>query len=335
MANPIKYNISSETRALNTGNFWIGTGDADKGPTSNTGYYVGPNIPSGGYVIYLYKDSQPGDLAYHKADNDSELILFTNKLAGTSYTTVNECLNYFATQDDKVCFNRDYEDIVTDELIFSIDAAFTPSYPKNGSTAYDLGNSVNGTLTNSPSFSTNNGGTFTFDGTDEYISLGDSNNIGWDVDNLTLEVWIKSADTGVGSNQWCAFIGTRYGKDIQIGRYSSTSNLGILATTNNYNINLPDSGITVFDEQWHHCVCVFDGGIFYVYVDGTLEQTYSNRIGQSLTPSSSTFGVGGSPHPSSPRFFDGDIPIARIYNKSLSSIEVSQNYTALSERFGL
>jgi hypothetical protein len=41
MPNAIKYNLSSETLALKKGNFYIGTGDVGKGPTSTTGYYNG------------------------------------------------------------------------------------------------------------------------------------------------------------------------------------------------------------------------------------------------------------------------------------------------------
>jgi len=41
MANPIKYNVSTETLALNKGNWWIGTGDVGKGPTNVTGFYNG------------------------------------------------------------------------------------------------------------------------------------------------------------------------------------------------------------------------------------------------------------------------------------------------------
>jgi hypothetical protein len=36
MPNAIKYNVSAETLALKKGNFWIGTGDVGKGPTSTT-----------------------------------------------------------------------------------------------------------------------------------------------------------------------------------------------------------------------------------------------------------------------------------------------------------
>jgi hypothetical protein len=38
MSNPIKYSTGSESLALKTGNFYIGTGDVGKGPTSTTGY---------------------------------------------------------------------------------------------------------------------------------------------------------------------------------------------------------------------------------------------------------------------------------------------------------
>ena len=107
MPNPIKYNTNTESNALNKGDFWIGTGDVDKGPTSTTGYYNGITPPSGGYTVYTNKAS--GGPSIQVASNDSELISITNSIAGTSYTTVNECLNYFAGQDDKMVLNRDYE----------------------------------------------------------------------------------------------------------------------------------------------------------------------------------------------------------------------------------
>jgi hypothetical protein len=47
MPNVIKYNISTETRALKKGDFWIGTGDVDKGPTGTTGYWNGSGAPAG------------------------------------------------------------------------------------------------------------------------------------------------------------------------------------------------------------------------------------------------------------------------------------------------
>jgi hypothetical protein len=136
MSNPIKYSTGTESLALKKGNFYIGTGDVGKGPTSSTGYYNGISPPSGGYTIYLNKET--GGPSIYTASNDSELIGLTNSIAGTSYTTANECLVYFAGQTDKMVLNRDYEGIITNGLVLNLDAGFTPSYPKNGTTWYDL-----------------------------------------------------------------------------------------------------------------------------------------------------------------------------------------------------
>ena len=65
MPNSIKYNVSAETLALKKGNFWIGTGDVGKGPTSTTGYWNGITPVRGGYTIYL-----------NKANNDKIAICF-------------------------------------------------------------------------------------------------------------------------------------------------------------------------------------------------------------------------------------------------------------------
>ena len=52
MPNPIKYSVSSQPNALKKGNFYLGTGDVGKGPTSGTDYYNGIAPPNGGYTIY-------------------------------------------------------------------------------------------------------------------------------------------------------------------------------------------------------------------------------------------------------------------------------------------
>lgn len=166
MPNKIKYNVSSQTLALKKGNFWIGTGDVAKGPTSTTGYWNGITPTFGGYTIYLNKANNGPSI--YVASNDAQLIDLTNKIAGTSYSTANECLTYYAGQSDKMVFNVDYPPIVTDGLIMNLDAGFTPSYPRTGSTFYDNSpNGYNTTIYNSPSWNSN--GWFTFDGTDDFI----------------------------------------------------------------------------------------------------------------------------------------------------------------------
>jgi hypothetical protein len=169
MPNGFKYNTSAESLALKKGNFYIATGDVGKGPTSTSGFYNGVTPQYSGYVIYVNKASNGPSI--YAAANDSELITITNKISGSNYSTVNQCLSYFAEQTDKIVLNKDYESTITDGLIYNVDAGFTPSYPRNGTTLYD--NSVSGynsAVYNSPTWES--GGWFAFDGTDDYIDTG-------------------------------------------------------------------------------------------------------------------------------------------------------------------
>jgi len=79
MPNAIKYNTSAETLSLKKGNFWIGTGDVGKGPTSITGYYNGITPPSGGFTIYLNKAS--GGPSIYTVSTEAELTGLTNTLS--------------------------------------------------------------------------------------------------------------------------------------------------------------------------------------------------------------------------------------------------------------
>lgn len=65
--------------------------------------------------------------------------------------------------------------IITDGLVLCLDAAGTKSYPGNGTTWTDLsGNGNNGTLINGPTFSSDNGGSLVFDGSNEWVACSAS-----------------------------------------------------------------------------------------------------------------------------------------------------------------
>ena len=67
--------------------------------------------------------------------------------------------------------------IVTENLVFCVDAANIRSYPKTGTTWTDLKGGNNGTLTNmdATNFSADNGGVFIFDGASDYIQFPTGN----------------------------------------------------------------------------------------------------------------------------------------------------------------
>ena len=137
MPNVIKYTTGATPNGcLRKGNMLIGNNTADYGLT----FFNSINPPSGGYTIYLNKVT--GGPSIYVANNDAELITLTNQIAGTSYTTINECFNYYIGQTDKIVTNIEYPNIVTDGLVMAFDTAYTVSYPQNGTTIYDIKNNL-------------------------------------------------------------------------------------------------------------------------------------------------------------------------------------------------
>jgi len=338
MSNPIKYSTGSETLALKKGNFYIGTGDVGKGPTSTTGYYNGITPPSGGYTIYLNKAT--GGPSIYTCANDTELISLTNSIAGTSYTTVNECLTYFASQTDKVCFNRDYEGIVTDGLILNVDAGFTASYPKNGTTWYDIStNSYNGTLVNGPTY---NNGVIEFDYTDDYISF---NNLPTST-TYTVSCWFTTS-TGNWNGALFGF-GTGRSPNTQdvylFGEWSSgcASPSGGSFGFNTWNCDswgFGNASSILKGTGFHHVVATFNHqsvGSNKLWLDG-VEKTLTQQIQttQFSANLNNKFKIASNGWHVSNQLWNGTVANCQVYSRLLSENEVLQNFNAQKGRFGL
>ena len=373
MSNPIKYSTGSETLALKKGNFYIGTGDVGKGPSSSTGYFDGVSPVSGGYVIYV-RNSAGKNLIYG-ASNDSQLILITNRIARASYTTVNECLVYFAGQTDKVCVNRDYEGIVTDGLVLNLDAGFTPSYPRSGTNVYDLsGKGNNGTLINGVGFTNSGVSRFQLDGTNDRIDVpkdlnGFEHNIQYDID-WTLECWMYT-HTPDGSPQsykgiygnyngcnYSALPGNAQGFIIYNANNPATisTNFGFGPKNTGFPCcspsQCPDVQFSFSNAEsswfyndavnkWCHWVLTSDDGTTYkLYINGTqrgntktVDFKNSGNRIGNNLTSNNNYSWGGS-HTSN-EANEVDFAAMRIYNKPLSQAEITQNYNAQKGRFGL
>jgi hypothetical protein len=342
MPNPIKYSTGSETLALKKGDFYIGTGDVGKGPTSTTGYYNGITPPSGGYTIYLNKAS--GGPSIYAPSNDAQLISLTNSIAGASYTTANECLVYFAGQTDKVVFNRDYEPIVTDGLVLNLDAGFTPSYPRSGTTWYDIsGNGYNGSLVNGPTYTSTNGGGIQGDGTNDNIQIANVPSL-QPADSFSVFALfnITSIAFVAGTTDNC---GTVFGRsssllgNFGIGCFydditsNSTISIGLRNTSNQF----ISSSVSYTFGTTIYVGFTYTPGQGKFYSNGDLLGTNNNAAftsGSLLTTNFQSFTanaiVGGNG-----RRLGGIMYISSVYNKALSDVEVQQNFNALKARYGL
>jgi hypothetical protein len=327
MPNAIKYNVSAETLALKKGNFWIGTGDVSKGPTSSTGYYNGITPPTGGYTIYLNKANNGPSI--YTVTSDAQLIALTNQIAGTTYTTISQCLTYYAGQTDKMVLNRNYEGIVTNGLILNLDAGFIPSYPIAGTTWYDIsGGNNNATMYNGLTF--NSGGWMDFDGSDDYcgISYNSGNMSDWST-GQTIIIWeYHTFNDGSRRNFWNQAYGgagtwTHEGGSV-INYYYGNSGYNGNPYTSLQSLTTPTGG-------WNMLVTTRDPSQVKWYQNNINTGTMSNPYGVlTSTTSDITIGNGYTGQP-----WAGRMAIIQAYNRALTAAEISQNYNAQKSRFGL
>ena len=332
MPNAIKYNVSAETLAMKKGNFWIGTGDVGKGPTSSTGFYNGITPPSGGYTIYLNKAS--GGPSIYTVTTEAQMVSLTNSIGSQSFTTSGQCLNWFATQTDKMIFNIDYPPIVTNGLVLNLDAGFTPSYSQSGVTWYDVSSGGNnGTLTNGPTFSSANGGSIVFDGVDDYGIIPP--NSAWNYNNnITLEAWVMVTSLNA---TYLGIFGPFAQSPIPYTGFNFSSvqgstKLAFLVGGSNGSAYYVQQNNTYSLNTWYHLVGVINNGTSILYVNGVLQDDST-----SMTVSSATgpFMMGKFYDGVDAYYFPGKIAIGRFYNRVLNQTEITQNYNAQKSRFGL
>jgi hypothetical protein len=78
--------------------------------------------------------------------------------------------------------------IITDGLVFNMDAANRACYPRTGTTATDTIENTSGIL-NGTTFENINSGVFNFDGIDDKITIEGLSDFGGG--SLTISFWIK------------------------------------------------------------------------------------------------------------------------------------------------
>jgi hypothetical protein len=233
--------------------------------------------------------------------------------------------------------------IVTNGLVLALDAANKKSYPGSGATWYDLTNrGNNGTLINSPTFNTNNGGVLSFDGVDQRVNIPDAADTS--ISQGTLEFIFK--DERVGSN--AVLVGKGNDSDNRTTFFAGS----VTSTFSNESITVigRDAGTNIQFQAYENgtSYTVTQGWLQFVYtLDGSSPAWYIN--GQSVSVSTAlSAGSGGflDVDPGSNLVlggrdvftdipFTGDMSMFRLYSRALTSAEVLQNWNNFKSRFGL
>ncbi len=228
--------------------------------------------------------------------------------------------------------------IVTDGLVLCLDAANIRSYPKTGTTWSDLVGANNGTLTNmdAANFSSDNGGSLSFDGSNEYVVTNDSDLLSFTNAKFSLEVYFKYVNK---TNEFNALVGKRdYGATQReyyffVDEAVSTPTVQFIISsnlTNNWTYVITPA---IQKNRWYHAVATSNAGVGRIYLDGKLSASNGSMHG-STTNGNSPFSIGNSYSNGSPiQFLNGSIPFARVYNRALTADEIRRNYEATVGRY--
>ena len=228
--------------------------------------------------------------------------------------------------------------IVTDGLVLYLDAANYKSFQVGSTTWNDLSkNKLSGTLQSGATYSSLNGGCIVFDGIDDYMSVTSLSNTNFPQEQGTISIWynIKS-DNGVINND-SKGIFDNYDTLRNHFFIRNYSDVNFVIQISLQSTLLPSSYIystsqNISVDAWHNIVITYVCGSSSsakVYIDGILVSS-GVMSDSSWRPDGQLVGFG-----SSSVCMQGKGSIMKIYNKSLLTSEVLQNFNALKSRFGL
>lgn len=213
--------------------------------------------------------------------------------------------------------------IVTDGLLVYVDAANSKSYRGSVGTWYDLsGNGNNGTATGTPVY---NSGIMTFAGTTDYYTFPTYSAMSQNNNNqVTIEVLFRTVESPVqGAMGYVGF-----------------TSLSIHSTSNLF-VDCYDTGVgrhlaTVWSNfsttgygKWIHAFGIYDG-IARGFCNGEPRQVTSSFTQKDLASENFTVAAGLGYYA-----LEGDVALARLYDRPLSEQEIEQNFNATRGRVGI
>ena len=222
-----------------------------------------------------------------------------------------------------------------DSLLFYLDTVNIKSYVNGSTTWRDISKAGNnGTLVNSPAFSSANGGSIVFDGTDDYCNIpisavptGSQATVSfWTKFNVTQASSIFSAYNSAGQRQI----------NIHLTWSDSVAYWDCGASGGTYDRINSSTLTTAQKTGWHNWVFTKDAitGTMVIYLDGISLASgtgKTNTIG-TISTASKRCAIASF---DDTMYYSGNISSMLLYNRVLSTTEILQNYNAHKSRYGL
>ena len=174
-----------------------------------------------------------------------------------------------------------------------------------------------------------------FDGTDDFISLPSTLTSSFNPTEFTVEVIVNYESFGVVNssrpyisnwNTWSP--GSQKGF---ILRSYGTSQSPSFWWCDGINYTSITATTQMSTNQYYHILATYSSSGVKLYVNGIVEATSTSLLTGVVFESTTRIGFGTI----NTGYFDGQIPVAKIYNRALTSTEVKQNYNKYKSRFNL
>jgi hypothetical protein len=220
--------------------------------------------------------------------------------------------------------------IVTSNLVLCTDAGNPRSYAGTGTTWTDIsGSGYNSVLTNSPVYTNSSASSyFTFDGVDDFSLSSGFQTFGTD---MTWEAWVYCTQDISTYNMFMGrylpyfsfFSGNRFYFSNNIGGTQQT-----IQTSSTLSLNTWYYG--AFTTSYSN-----PNTTMKIYTNGV--ESVSQAFSGTQQQYSTGFMIGDGNNGSSLSWypFKGRIGCVKVYNRTLSATEISQNFNAMRGRYGI
>jgi hypothetical protein len=229
--------------------------------------------------------------------------------------------------------------VLDNSLVMYFDAGNSESYSGSGSTWRNLiSNGINGTLQGSPTYSFDNVGYFTLNGSGQYISTTHAVNY---TSGLSVGMWVFINSTQVASNPMLASKSSSNAitqSDFPFywtcGSTASTLGIGTGSDFVGFSVAGASHGRS---NSWAYMTATYSTSALTVYVNGS--QIGRTAISATMSSNSQnwTFCRAAQEYAQPTNFscFTGRVSNIQFYSKTLAADEVNQNFVALRGRYGL
>jgi hypothetical protein len=216
--------------------------------------------------------------------------------------------------------------IPTDSLVLSLDGDNTDKQVTTASIAYDMsGNKNNGTLNNGTALVSNGQRSFSFDGTNDTITLtATPSSLGMIGGSFSVNIWMYNNGTTKGG------LVSSNSNSIPGGQYEFSIN-----SANNIQVTYYGGGsvnTAIVSNTWYMLTHTYNYTTksSKLYKNGSLASSVTMTVDLSVTSTIyiGWYGFGGG-------YFNGYIGQPRIYNRELTSTEILTMYSATRSRYGV